>query len=126
MRVVSGRHRAMMIVGAVALAVGALDPLEGSLILLPACVLVALAARWAGSRYERLSNVGLAVFFVGFVAMWAITAIGGVGGSTGRSAWWALPAVLVVPGWLLVVAGAVQALRETKGRRAGVSGRSAH
>ena len=112
MSVVAGRHRVVAVVGLIALVVGVVDPLEGSLLILPASCAVALVARLAGSRYERLLYIGLALVLFGFAAIWIMTAIGGVGGSTDRSAWWALLAVPILPGWLFVVAGGVLALRE--------------
>lgn len=114
MSVLHGWNRVLVIVGIVGLLVGAIDPLEGSLLILPASVLLTIGVHRANGelRTRRLVVIGLALIGVGFTAMWIITALGGVGGSTDRSAWWALLALPIVPGWLPCVAGGVLALRE--------------
>jgi len=95
------------------LLVGAIDPLEGSLLILPAGALLAVGVRRAKSGLGgRLVSSGLVLIGLGVTAMWIMTALGGVGGSTGRSAWWALLALPMIPGWFLSVIGGALSLRE--------------
>lgn len=82
--------RWFLILGLVGTVLGAIDPLEGSLLILPSTGLAALGA-YLGQRQRRVllyRAFGLVVIGVG--VMLGLTAIGGVGGSTGRSLWWAL------------------------------------
>ncbi len=116
MRVLKGRDRVFVVVGVIGLLVGAIDPLEGSLLILPSAILLTVGVRRAtGGLASRLATVGLVSIALGFTAMWVMTAIGGVGGSTGRSAWWALLALPMLPGWILSVTGGVMALRKRFG-----------
>jgi len=84
------RSRFLGIVGLVAMLIGAVDPLEGSLVILPGIGLVALGAWLGNSRYRKLLSWSFVLVAVGVGEMWGLSAIGGLGGSTGRSEWWAL------------------------------------
>jgi hypothetical protein len=99
--------RILVIVGSIGMLVGALDPMEGSLVILPGSGLVALGTcldqaerRWMAYR--------LGVFIliaIGVGAMWGLTRVGGFGGNSGRSMWWG---VLVLPyliGWSMGIWG---------------------
>lgn len=94
-------------IGLAAMLLGALDPLEGSPAIVLGIGLVALAAR-RERRGATLAAVGFGMALFGFAAMWILTVLGGVGGSTGHSAWWALLALPLAPGWLLGVIVAIR------------------
>lgn len=87
--------------------VGALDPMEGSIVILPGSGLVALGTflgrcerRWIA--YRALVFILIAI---GVGAMWGLTRAGGFGGNSGRSMWWG---VLILPyliGWSMGIWG---------------------
>jgi hypothetical protein len=95
----------LVIVGAVAMLVGALDPMEGSVVILTGSGLVALGTL-LGNTSRRLRVYWIWTFLLitfGVGVMFGASAIGGFGGTTGRSMWWA---VLVLPypvGWVMGV-----------------------
>lgn len=99
-------------VGLAAMGVGALDPLEGSLVILPGAALAAAGAWLGGSRFARLLGWALALVAVGVGAMFGLSALGGVGGSSGHPAWWALVVAPYPAGWVLGLVGSVRRLRE--------------
>lgn len=68
--------RALVIVGFLAIVIGAIDPLEGSLIILPGTTLLALAAWLGKSRHHRLLWLSWVLVAVGVAAMWGLSAIG--------------------------------------------------
>jgi hypothetical protein len=91
--------------------IGALDPLEGSLLILPSTGLVALGA-WLGLNPARkLVSWALLLVAVGVGVLWGMSSVGGLGGDTGRSMWWALLLLPYPVGWILGVIGAARALR---------------
>jgi hypothetical protein len=108
----SRRSRVLVIVGLVAMAIGALDPLEGSLVILLGSGLVALGARLGKSRQRILLYWSFVLVTVGVGAMWGLSALGGFGGSTGRSNWWGLVLSPYPIGWIAGIVGAVRRLRE--------------
>ncbi len=103
------RHwsRALVVLGGIAMVVGAVDPLEGSLLILPGSGLFALGA-FLGRGERRVVGFRVAVFIlivIGVGALWMLSAGGGIGGSSGTSMWWG---VLVLPyllGWSMGIWG---------------------
>jgi hypothetical protein len=104
-------HR-LLGIGTAALVLGAIDPLEGSLVLVAGAGVAMVAAHLAHLRARRWLDWGVALEVLGVAALWALSAAGGVGGSTGRSYWWALLLLPYPVGWLLSLSGAVRSLRE--------------
>ena len=116
--------RILKIVGGIAMLLGTLDPLEGSLLILPGSGLIALGIS-LGGRNRRTVLYWTCAFIliaVGVGAMFALSAVGGIGGKSGHSMWWG---VLILPypaGWLMALAGGVAGLvRHFKSR-----GKEAH
>ncbi len=99
--------RALIMLGSLAMVVGALDPMEGSAIILPGSLLVALGTG-LGQSERRLIAYRVMVFILiamGVGAMWGLSSVGGFGGPSGRSMWWG---VLILPyliGWSLGIWG---------------------
>ncbi len=93
----------LSIAGGLAVLIGGIDPLEGSILVLTGTALLAAAAMVAPCEPEvrktRGLNLGLAL--AGFAAIWGMTALGGVGGATGRSFSWALLGLPLMAGWSL-------------------------
>ena len=97
--------RILVIVGGIAMLIGAIDPLEGSLIILPGSGMVALGTL-LGKSGHRLLVYWVWVFIliaVGVGALWGLSAVGGFGGSSGRSMWWGLVLLPYAIGWILGV-----------------------
>jgi hypothetical protein len=89
--------------------VGALDPLEGSVLILAGSGLVALGS-WLGGQARsivvyRMWLFGMIAF--GVIALFVLSAMGGFGGKTGRSMWWALVLLPYPIGWLLGIANLI-------------------
>jgi hypothetical protein len=95
------RPRTLLIAGLVLMVAGALDPMEGSVVILFGSA-VATTGAFLGHGHRRAMQAwALVLIAVGVGLLFGMSAIGGVGGSTGRSAWWLL-AVLPYPiGWVL-------------------------
>jgi hypothetical protein len=99
--------RILITVGSIAMLVGALDPMEGSVVILPGSGLVALGT-FVGQSERRLIAYRMWVFIlilVGVGALWGLSRVGGIGGKSGRSMWWG---VLILPyliGWCMGIWG---------------------
>jgi len=98
--------RVLVVVGELGMLVGALDPMEGSAVILPGCGFVALGT-YLEHRERRMIAYRVLVFIlvaVGVGALWTLSNLGGIGG-TGRSMWWG---VLILPyliGWSMGIWG---------------------
>ena len=99
--------RILTIVGSVAMLIGAVDPMEGSLLILPGSGLVALGT-FLEQRERRLIVYRTWVFIliaIGAGALWGLSMVGGIGGKAGHSMWWG---VLILPyliGWCMGILG---------------------
>ena len=99
--------RVLTTVGSIAMLLGAIDPMEGSLVILPGSALVALGAL-IGRKERRLVAYWAWVFLLiafGVGAMVGLTAFGGIGGSSGHSLWWALLILPYLIGWSMGIWG---------------------
>lgn len=104
--------RILVIVGLVAMVIGAIDPLEGSLIILPGTGMVALGALLGKSRYRKFLYWSFALVAVGVGALFGVSALGGFGGRSGLSLWWAIVILPYPIGWIMAIVGAIKRLRE--------------
>jgi hypothetical protein len=109
--------RILVIIGAIAMLVGALDPMEGSVVILAGGGLVALGT-FLSNTSRRLRVYWIWTFLLiafGVSVMFGASAIGGFGGTTGRSMWWA---ILVLPypvGWVMGVVNLFFRFRRRRG-----------
>lgn len=101
--------RVILIIGVVAMLAGALDPLEGSLVILPAITMVAVGAGMGHSPHRHLTYIGLALATIGIAALWGWSAAGGFGG---RSMWWGLTLLPYPIGWTTALIGGIRAWRD--------------
>jgi len=115
--------RILILVGGIAMLLGAIDPLEGSLLILPGSGMIALGL-CVGKAERRLLRYWAWVFIliaVGVGALFGLSAVGGFGGTSGLSMWWGIFILPYPAGWLMGVAGAISALIRSfkaKGQRA--------
>lgn len=95
---------------------GALDPMEGSVVIAVGAVLAVWVAAWVASRQRRLLLRAAVFIVVGVVALFGMSALGGIGGNTGRSYWWALLLLPYPVGWVMALVGAVKLVSEIRRR----------
>jgi hypothetical protein len=80
--------RILILVGSIAMLVGALDPMEGSVVILPGSGLVALGT-FLGQNERRLIAFRVLVFIliaIGVGALWGLSWVGGIGGNSNTTA----------------------------------------
>lgn len=112
MKTRSSLARIVTIVGALAMMAGTVDPLEGSVLIVPGSGMIALGA-FLGStdrRWVRYWSWAFLLIAMGVAAMFGLSTVGGIGGSSGHSLWWGL-AILPYPiGWLMTLIGGVMGM----------------
>lgn len=93
--------RIIYIIGIISLIAGALDPLEGSVIIAVGSALIALSTRLAHDRNRRIFLTTSIMIITGVCFMFYFSSLGGFGGTSTLSWWWA---TLIIPypiGWLI-------------------------
>jgi hypothetical protein len=96
------------------LLVGALDPMEGSVLIAAGAVLAAWLGVGTSSRSRTLLLWGAGLTVVGVAALFGFSALGGIGGDSGRSNWWALTFVPYPVGWIASLVGAFRLVAEVR------------
>lgn len=104
--------RILMWTGLILMLIGAVDPLEGSVVIVIGAALALTGACHEKSSQRKTLAWALGLVAFGVAVMFGVSAVGGFGGSTGRSMWWALTILPYPVGWVLGLIGAVKALRE--------------
>lgn len=103
----------LVVVGLLTMLVGAIDPLEGSFVILPGCGVVALGDFVGKSRYRMLVVSACVLIAAGVGAMVVFTTWGGIGGNSGHSLWWGLFILPYPIGWIIGLVGAILGLIES-------------
>jgi len=92
--------KTIFITGVAALLLGALDPMEGSVLIAAGSLALAVAAHFAADRHRNLFLLFCAFIVTGVIYLFAISSVGGFMGNTGRSWIWGLPILPYPVGWL--------------------------
>jgi hypothetical protein len=99
--------RILIVLGSIGMLAGAIDPMEGSVLILPGSLIVALGTFFSQSE-RHLFAYRAWVFIliaIGVGALWGLSAVGSIGGKSGHSMWWG---VLILPyliGWSMGIWG---------------------
>lgn len=109
--------RIVYIIGVIALIVGAIDPIEGSVVLVAGCALVALSAYLTHDRHWKIFLASLIMIVTGVFFLFYFSSLGGFGGSSALSWWWG---TLILPypiGWLMaIITLIIRAVNKSKKR----------
>jgi hypothetical protein len=99
--------RILFVGGGLAMLFGAVDPMEGSLLILPGSGLFALGT-YLGQSERWLIAFRVWVFIliaIGVGALFGLSALGGIGGRSGHSIWWGLLILPYMIGWTVGIWG---------------------
>jgi hypothetical protein len=95
--------RIIYILGVIALIIGALDPLEGSVVIAAGSALLVLSTYLTHDRHRVLFLVSCIMIVLGVFFLFYLSSLGGFGGNSSLSWWWG---VLVLPypiAWLFLI-----------------------
>ena len=91
----------------IGMAVGAVDPLEGSVVILPSSLVMALGTL-LGNNERRLVLYRMVVFILIAIGVWSmlwLSGVGGFGGKSEYSMWWGLLVLPYLLGWSMGIWG---------------------
>jgi len=95
--------RIIYITGVIALIIGAIDPLEGSVVIAAGILLLTLATFLARDRHWKIFLLSLILIAIGVFFLFYFSSLGGFGGTSTLSWWWG---TLILPypiGWLVAI-----------------------
>jgi multisubunit Na+/H+ antiporter MnhB subunit len=107
--------RVIYIIGIIALIIGAIDPLEGSVVIASGSALVALSTYLTHDRHWKIFLISLIMILIGVFFLFYLSSLGGFGGTATLSWWWG---TLILPypfGWLMsIIILIVRAVKKPK------------
>ncbi len=95
--------RIIFIIGVIALIIGALDPLEGSVVIGAGSLLIAASTWLKHDPHRYIFLVTFIMIVIGVFFLFYLSSLGGFGGNSGLSWWYG---ILVIPypvGWLISI-----------------------
>jgi hypothetical protein len=95
--------RAIYIIGIIALVIGIIDPLEGSVVIAAGIVLVTLSVYLARDRYRKIYLFSLIMIILGVFFLFYFSSLGGFGGGSALSWWWGTFILPYPIGWLVAI-----------------------
>jgi len=95
--------RVLYILGVIALILGVLDPLEGSVVIASGSMLVALTTFLTRDRYWKKFLLSFILILTGVFFMFYFSSLGGFGGNSSLSWWWATLILFYPVGWLITI-----------------------
>jgi hypothetical protein len=107
MNTANPRSHILIAIGYIAMLIGAIDPMEGSLVILPGSGLVLLGS-YLGHNERRLIVYRLWMFmmiFIGVAALVVSSIVGGIGATTPYSMWWGVFIAPYLIGWSMTIWG---------------------
>lgn len=104
----------LVLAGSFAMLIGAVDPLEGAIVILIGGGSASAGVYLAQTRMRRLVYGGFILTVLSFVLLVVMSVLGGIGGSDSffRSKWWGLLLLPYPIGWILAMVGTAFALAE--------------
>jgi hypothetical protein len=95
--------RILYIIGVVALIIGAVDPLEGSVVITGGSAAIALATYLSKDRHWKLFLVSFLMILIGVFFLFYLSSLGGFGGTSKLSWWWGSLILPYPVGWLISI-----------------------
>ncbi len=95
--------RIMYILGIIVLLIGALDPMEGSVVIAAGSTLIAFSTYITHDRHRKIFLTSFMLIVVGVCFLFYLSSLGGIGGKSALSMWWG---ILILPypiGWLMTI-----------------------
>ncbi|PKO95050.1 MAG: hypothetical protein CVU14_12835 [Bacteroidetes bacterium HGW-Bacteroidetes-9] len=95
--------RILYIIGVVALIIGAVDPLEGSVVITGGSAAIALATYLSKDRHWKLFLVSFLMIIFGVFFLFYLSSLGGFGGTSKLSWFWSTFTLPYPIGWLIAI-----------------------
>lgn len=105
-------HKLLFITAVVLLVAGAVDPLEGSVVIAGGSILLSGLSWQNHDRHRRIFAVCALLILFGVAWMFWISSKGGIGGTSGRSWWWGTPILTYPIGWIVTIGTLLFRLRK--------------
>ena len=108
----------LYIIGIIALIIGTIDPLEGSVVIAGGSVLIVIAAYLLKDTLRKLFLTSMIMILIGVTIMFYLSSLGGIGGSSSLSMYWGLTILPYLIGWLIAIISIIyKIVRRSKNKK---------
>lgn len=107
-------YKAIYTIGLLCFFIGAIDPMEGSIIIAPGTIFIALFKYLNRKKRWRAYLACSIAVILGVIALFYLSWLGGFGGNSNLSAWWGLTILPYPMGWLAIIV--LMVLERLKGK----------
>jgi hypothetical protein len=97
--------------GLALMVIGAIDPLEGSVLIVAGSGLAVVGGFVAHDPQRMRQLLAFTLVAIGVALLFGWSAVGGMGGRTGRSMWWTLTLLPYPVGWVLGLVATIKMIR---------------
>jgi hypothetical protein len=94
-------NKVLFIIGIVAMIIGAIDPLEGSVIILVGSAFISLSTFLKKDMHRKIFLLSFLMIVIGVFSLFYLSSLGGFGSSSSLSWWWGLFILPYPLGWLI-------------------------
>lgn len=105
-------------IGISAVIIGALDPLEGSVVILAGSIMATLSGFIMHDRFRKLFLVACLMIAAGVFFLFYFSSLGGFGGTSSLSWWWGTLILPYPAGWIMTIVVFIVRQRKTAKRKA--------
>jgi hypothetical protein len=103
--------RYVFIIGVIATIAGAIDPLEGSIVIAAGSILLAISAYIGNDRYFKIFLIAAIFIIISVSAIWYVSSLGGF--DPKRDWWWTVVILPYPIGWLInIITLIIKAVRK--------------
>lgn len=94
-------YRVVFIIGVAATVIGAIDPMEGSVVIAMASICLALSTYYMRDRYAKIFIVAAIMVVFSVAALWYVSSLGGF--DPKKEWWWTVILIPYPVGWLISI-----------------------
>ncbi|MDO9512490.1 MAG: hypothetical protein Q7J34_12075 [Bacteroidales bacterium] len=96
-------NRVIYNIGVIALIVGSLDPLEGSMVIAAGSACLAFSTQLLKDRHKKIFLTTFTAIAFGVCALFYLSSLGGFGGTSNISWWWGAFILPYPIGWFITI-----------------------
>ena len=95
--------RIISIIGIVALIIGALDPMEGSVVIAAGSLMIAVTTYLKRDSHWKIFAIAFMMIVIGVFFLFYLSSLGGFGGNSDLSWWYGILVLPYPTGWLMSI-----------------------
>ncbi len=106
--------RILYYAGVVAMIIGVVDPLEGSVLIISGNLLIVISMFMTDDRHKMHFLISLIMIAIGVFFLFYLSSLGGLGGTSDLSWWWGALILPYPAGWIFAMVILIKRVRQKR------------